>query len=86
MGFALPPNDAGTIAIFRRALDEILADSRFFDRRAGSAIEIAEHILLRVASGERDIDHLKMLAFRKLEGLTGPSPDRGGGRAEVSHD
>ncbi len=82
---AARPNDATAIAIFRRALDEVLADRRFFDRRTCSAIEIAEHILVRVASGERDIDHLKALAFKKLEGMSGPLPAPGSDREEASH-
>jgi len=58
--------DAVTIAILRRALDEVFADPRFLNRRSTSALEIAEHLLTRAATGEYDFDRLKASAFNKL--------------------
>jgi hypothetical protein len=60
--------DAATIAILRRALDEVFTDPRFLDRRSTSALEIAEHLLSQAATGERDFDRLKASAFNKLMG------------------
>jgi hypothetical protein len=60
--------DAGTIAILRRALDEVFSDPRFLDRSSTSALEIAEHLLSQAATGERDFDRLKASAFSKLMG------------------
>jgi UDP:flavonoid glycosyltransferase YjiC (YdhE family) len=54
------------VALLRRALDEVIADRRFRERKSGSAIELAEHILARAAAGERDIERLKASAFEKL--------------------
>jgi hypothetical protein len=58
--------DAVTIAILRRALDEVFTDPRFLNRRSISALEIAEHLLAQAATGERDFDRLKASAFNKL--------------------
>jgi hypothetical protein len=58
--------DPPTIAILRRALDEVLSDSRFYRRKSASALEIAEHLLAQAAAGERDLQRLKSSAFRKL--------------------
>jgi hypothetical protein len=58
--------DSVTIAILRRALDDIFADPRFLNRRCTSALEIAEHLLAQAAIGERDLDRLKASAFNKL--------------------
>jgi hypothetical protein len=58
--------DAETIAILRRALDEIFTDPRFLNRRSTSALQIAEHLLAQAATGERDIDRLKASALNKL--------------------
>jgi hypothetical protein len=58
--------DAVTLAILRRALDEVFNDPRFSSRRSSSALEIAEHLLALAAAGERDIDRLKASAFNKL--------------------
>ncbi len=44
-----------TIAILRRALDEVLLDMRFHHRKSASALEIAEHLLAQAAAGERDL-------------------------------
>ncbi len=60
--------DAVTIAILRRALDEVFADPRFLNRSSTSALEIAEHLLSQAATGERDLDRLKASAFNKLTG------------------
>jgi hypothetical protein len=59
---------AATIAILRRALDEVLADPRFSNRRSASALEIAERLLAKAGTGERDFDRLKASAFDKLMG------------------
>jgi hypothetical protein len=58
--------DALTFEILRRALGEVLTDPRFLNRRSTSALEIAEHLLTRVATGECDFDRLKASAFNKL--------------------
>ncbi|MDP9292280.1 MAG: hypothetical protein M3O82_07950 [Verrucomicrobiota bacterium] len=58
--------DSVTIAILRRALDDIFTDPRFLNRRCTSALEIAEHLLAQAAIGERDLDRLKASAFNKL--------------------
>ena len=60
--------DAATVAILRRALDEVFTDPRFLNRKPTSALEIAEHLLSRAATGERDFDRLKASAFNKLMG------------------
>jgi hypothetical protein len=60
--------DPSTIAILRRALDEVLFDLRFHRRKSASALEIAEHLLAQAAAGERDLERLKSSAFRKLTG------------------
>jgi DUF438 domain-containing protein len=57
-----------TIAILRRALDEVLRDRRLCRRKSASALEVAEHILAQAASGERDLERLKSSAFEKLIG------------------
>ena len=58
--------DTATIAILRRAFDDVFSDPRYFDRRSTSALEIAEHLLAQAAIGERDLDRLKASAFNKL--------------------
>jgi hypothetical protein len=65
-------HDPSTIAILRRALDEVLLDGRFYRRKSASALEVAEHLLAEAASGERDLERLKASAFEKLIG----SPER----------
>ena len=57
--------DAETIAILRRALDDVFTDPRFLDRRSMSALQIAEHLLAQAATGERDLDRLKASALDK---------------------
>jgi hypothetical protein len=60
--------DPTTIAVLRRALDEVLLDARFYRSPSASALEIAEHLLAQAAAGERDLERLKSSAFRKLAG------------------
>jgi hypothetical protein len=68
--------DPSTIAILRRALDEVLLDSRFHRSKSVSALEIAEHLLAQAASGERDLERLKSSAFEKLIGNTERLPNQ----------
>jgi hypothetical protein len=68
--------DPDTIATLRRALDEVLRDSRFYGRKSTSALEIAEHLLAQAAAGERDLERLKSSAFGKLTGNTKRLPNR----------
>jgi hypothetical protein len=58
--------DSSTIAVLRRALDEVVSDRRVIERKLISPLEIAEHILAEAARGERDMDRLKASAFAKL--------------------
>jgi hypothetical protein len=58
--------DSATIAVLKRALEDVFSDPRFFHRRSASALEVAEHLLAQAASGERDLDRLKASAFNKL--------------------
>jgi hypothetical protein len=51
--------DAETIAVLRRALDDVFTDPRFLGRRSTSTLQIAEHLLAQAATGERDLDRLK---------------------------
>lgn len=60
------PHDAQTIAVLRRALDDVFADRRFIRQRSTSALEIAEHLLAQAAAGERDLDRLRASALAKL--------------------
>jgi hypothetical protein len=60
------PYDAVTIAVLRRALDDVFADQRFIGQQSTSALEIAEHLLAQAAAGERDLDRLKASALAKL--------------------
>ena len=60
------PYNAPTIAVLRRALDDVVADRRFIRQRSTSALEIAEHLLAQAAAGERDLDRLKASALAKL--------------------
>jgi hypothetical protein len=60
------PYDAATIAVLRRALDDVFADQRFIGQQSTSALEIAEHLLAQAAAGERDLDRLKASALAKL--------------------
>jgi hypothetical protein len=58
--------DASTVAIMRQALNEIVTDGRFLNRKSVTPLEVAEHILQQAASGERDLNRLKSSAFEKL--------------------
>jgi hypothetical protein len=58
--------DAPTVAVRRQALNEVVADRRFMVRKSVTPLEVAEHILERAASGERDLNRLKSSVFEKL--------------------
>ena len=60
--------DASTVAVMRQALNEVVTDRRFLDRESVTPLEVAEHILRKAASGERDLNRLKSSAFEKLSG------------------
>jgi hypothetical protein len=62
--------EPATIATLRRALDEVIQDNRFRQRRSTSVLEIAEHLLAQAAVGERDLERLKASAFQKLISTT----------------
>ena len=68
--------DAPTIAVLRRALDEVLRDGRFHRRKSASALEIAEHLLAQAASGERNLERLKSSAFDMLSSNIERFPDQ----------
>jgi hypothetical protein len=68
--------DPATIATLRRALDEVVSDSRFRRRKSASALEMAEHLLAQAAAGERDLERLKSSAFKKLTGSVDRLPNR----------
>jgi len=68
--------EPATIATLRRALDEIIHDSRFRQRKSASALEVAEHLLALAAGGERDLERLKASALAKLTGNAARLPDR----------
>jgi len=62
-----PVYDPPTLAVLRRALDEVLTDHRFLKSASStSALEIAEFILAQAATGERDLERLKSSALEKL--------------------
>ena len=61
-----PVYDPPTLAVLRRALDEVLTDHRFLKSTSTSALEIAEFILAQAATGERDLERLKSSALEKL--------------------
>ena len=58
--------DAATVAVMRQALNEVVTDDRFLERRSVSALEVAEHILQQAALGVQDLNDLKNSAFDKL--------------------
>jgi hypothetical protein len=58
--------DAPTVAVMRQALNEVVADPRFLDRKSVTPLEVAEHILQQAALGVRDLNRLKSSAFEKL--------------------
>ena len=61
-----PVYDPPTLAVLRRALDEVLSDHRFLKSTSTSALEIAEFILAQAATGERDRECLKSSALKTL--------------------
>ena len=69
-------HDPSTIAVLRRAFDEVLLDTRFYGPRSASALEIAEHLLKRAAEGESDLERLKSSAFKKLVGDAEQRPNQ----------
>jgi hypothetical protein len=68
--------DPSTIALLRRAFDDVAADQHV-KRKVASPLEIAEHILAQAAKGERDIDRLKASAYRKFGIPTSGPSNRG---------
>lgn len=58
--------DASTVAVMRQAMNEVVSDPRFLVRQSVTPLEVAEHILKQAASGERDLDQLKLSVFEKL--------------------
>ncbi|MGA2996354.1 hypothetical protein [Bradyrhizobium sp.] len=58
--------DASTVAMMRQAMNEVVADRRFLICQSVTPLEVAEHILEQAASGERDLDRLKISVFEKL--------------------
>jgi hypothetical protein len=58
--------DDATVAVLRRALDDILTDRIFLESRSVSALEIAEHILAQAARGERDLQRIKASVLEHL--------------------
>ena len=58
--------DASTVAMMRQAMNEVVADRRFLVRQSVTPLEVAEHILEQAASGERDLNRLKISVFEKL--------------------
>jgi hypothetical protein len=58
--------DASTVAMMRQAMNEVVADRRFLIRQSVTPLEVAEHILEQAASGERDLDRLKISVFEKV--------------------
>jgi hypothetical protein len=58
--------DASTVAVLRQALNEVVTDRRFLNRKSVTPLEVAEHILQQAASGERDLNRLKSSAFERL--------------------
>ena len=58
--------DASTVAVMRQALNEVVTDRRFLNRKSVTPLEVAEHILQQAALGVRDLNGLKSSAFEKL--------------------
>ena len=59
--------DSPTLAKLRQILDGVLTDRRFLDCKSVSALEVAEHILARAATGERNWEQLKKSALLLLQ-------------------
>ena len=68
--------DPTTVATLRRALNEVVSDTRFQRRKSVTALEIAEHLLAQAAAGERDLERLKSSAFQYLAGNIARLPSR----------
>jgi hypothetical protein len=62
-----PAYDTTTLALLRRALEDILIDPRFLRSKSMSALEVAEHILSQAARGERDIERMKASALGMMD-------------------
>jgi hypothetical protein len=62
-----PAYDTTTLALLRRALDDVLIDPRFLRSKSMSALEVAEHILSQAARGERDIERMKASALGMMD-------------------
>ena len=60
------PYDASTIATLRQAMNEVISDRRFAERKFVTALEVAEHIFSQASAGERDLSRLKQGVFEKL--------------------
>lgn len=58
--------DASTVAVMRRALNEVVADGCLMARKSVTTLEVAEHILQQAALGVRDLNRLKSPAIEKL--------------------
>ena len=58
--------DASTVAVLRQALNEVITDRRFQNRKSVTPLEVAEHILQQAALGVRDLNGPKSSAFEKL--------------------
>jgi hypothetical protein len=58
--------DASTVAVMRQALNEVVADRRFLNRKSVTQLEVAEHILQQAAAGVCDLNRLKSAVFEKL--------------------
>ena len=58
--------DAPTVAVMRQALNDVIMDHRFLVEKSVTPLEVAEHILRQAASGERDLNRLKVSVFEQL--------------------
>ena len=58
--------DAPTVAVMRQALNDVIMDHRFLVDKSVTPLEVAEHILRQAASGERDLNRLKVSVFEQL--------------------
>jgi hypothetical protein len=68
--------DATTIVTLRRVLDEVVRDRRFSHHRSASVLEVAEHLLMLAAAGERDLEKLKSSALTKVTANAEQLPTR----------
>ena len=51
--------DAGTVAMLRAVLDELLTSEAFISQKQCSAVDLAQYILHLAAKGERDAEKIK---------------------------